>query len=119
MDARIFSLIRRDGRTIYGLNIYASIFLLIGEIIFLFVLLILIKVNAGVELLITFGALLIVFPVAIYKYYKKVFKYYSVVRCKDIINEILKPSSYRCNNYYVRKVKLSKVSIEGTRKKGA
>lgn len=118
MDARIYSVIRRDGITLYRLNIFASIFIVLVEILLTLILLISIKLNAGTEVLICLGILLIVTPIGFYKLYKRRFKYYKTVRLKDILYEFLKPSNSSCNHYHGRRIKIEKISISASRKKG-
>lgn len=120
MDARIYSVIRRDGTTFYRLNIFASIFILLAEILLVLITIILFKVNASAELLIVFTILCIGWPIIALKYYQKVFKYHRVVRFKDIYLTLLAPRRSIVNNYYGRKKKLAinTINISAHRKRG-
>lgn len=118
MDARIYSVIRRDALSLWKLNLFASIFIVCIEAVLLLLLLIAVKLNAGTEILVTLGVLLLAVPIICIKYYRKKFKYYGVVRLKDMIYELLKPSSTYCNNYHGRKTSIQKISISNTRKRG-
>jgi hypothetical protein len=118
MDARIYTIIRRDAVSLYRLNIFASMFIVAAEAILLLLLLIAVKLNAGVEVLIVLGCMLAAFPFLSVKYYRKRFRYYSVVRLKDIIYELLKPSSTHCNNYYRKLPTIPTIRISATRKRG-
>jgi hypothetical protein len=120
MDARIYSVIRRDGTTFYRLNIFASIFILLVEIVIVLIDIILAKVNASAELLIVFAVLSIGWPVIALKYYQKVFKYHRVVRFKDIYLTLLAPPKTVVNNYHGRRKKLAinTINISAHRKRG-
>lgn len=118
MDARIYSVIRRDAVSLYRLNIFASIFIVAAEALLLLLLLIAVKLNAGVEIQVTLGCILVAFPILSIKYYRRRFKYYSVVRLKDLIYELLKPSTTNCNNYYRRPPTIPQISISTSRKRG-
>jgi hypothetical protein len=118
MDARIFSMIRRDGTTLYKLNVFASIFIVLCELVLVFIFLILIKLNTGLGVLILFAVLLVGIPIGVFKFYKRRFKYYSVVRLKDIIYEIIKPKRTRCQNAYRQRPVIVKINIAEARKHG-
>ncbi len=120
MDARIYSVIRRDGTTFYRLNIFASIFILLVEIILVLFDIIFVKANASAELLIVFVILTFGWPVIALKFYQKVFKYHRVVRFKDIYLTLLAPRRTIVNNYPARKKNLAikTINISAHRKRG-
>ena len=100
MDTRVFSLARRDGVTLFKMNVFAFITIFTTEFVLILVMLLIYKLQIENTLVLILAVISIVFPVITIRIYKKITKYQKIVRLKDLIY-YFKPKVTRINNYYL------------------
>lgn len=100
MDTRVFSLARRDGVTLFKMNVFAFITIFTIEFILILVMLLIYKLEIEDTLVFILAIICIIFPIITIRFYKKITKYQKIVRLKDLIY-YFKPKVTRVNNYYL------------------
>ena len=116
MNARLFSYIRRDGQAPLGLNIFVFIWLVASLGILVITGLILVKFNVSIQFVAAFWIFTISYTIAIVWYYRRTFKYYKIVRLKDIIYAMFERKKTVCNNFHFKKATIQNISIKKERK---
>jgi hypothetical protein len=99
MDTRVFSLARRDGVTLFKMNVFVFIIMVLIEAILIFIMILFNKFDADTTLVFILVTLCIAFPFVYIKIYRNATKYLTIVRFKDIMY-YLQPKYTRLNHYY-------------------